>query len=126
MKRRYMRSEQVNGVGLAENEPSELHPSGEAPTEAGYVFPASFAQQRLWFLDRFSPGDTAYLIPWSLRLTGPLDSSALEKSLDEIVRRHEVLRTGTFDLENGEPPVQVVQASQKASPVPRLVSLDCV
>lgn len=68
--------------------------------------PLSFAQQRLWFLDQFEPGSIAYNIPTAFRLSGPLDVSALEQSLAEIVRRHEVLRT-TFAAVNGEP-IQVI------------------
>ena len=68
--------------------------------------PLSFAQQRLWFLDRFEPGCNAYNMPGAVRISGLLDQAALEKSLEEIVRRHETLRT-TFPLRGGEP-VQVV------------------
>lgn len=68
--------------------------------------PLSFAQQRLWFLDRFEPGGHAYNMPGAVRISGLLDQAALEKSLEEIVRRHETLRT-TFPLRGGEP-VQVV------------------
>ena len=70
--------------------------------------PLSFAQQRLWFLDQLEPGSHAYNMPGAVRISGSLDQAALEKSLDEIVRRHETLRT-TFPLRGGEP-VQVVAA----------------
>ncbi|HEV7517091.1 MAG TPA: amino acid adenylation domain-containing protein, partial [Thermoanaerobaculia bacterium] len=66
----------------------------------------SFAQQRLWFLDRLSPENATYNVPGLLRLEGRLDGPALERSLSEIVRRHEILRT-TFH-ETGWEPVQVV------------------
>src|SRR5450631_3455681 len=71
-----------------------------------YVFPSTFAQQRLWFLERLQPGGTSYLIPWSLRISGNLNPDALQRSLNEIVRRHEILRT-TFSWKDGAP-VQVV------------------
>ncbi|HEY3871110.1 MAG TPA: amino acid adenylation domain-containing protein [Actinocrinis sp.] len=65
-------------------------------------FPLSCAQERLWFLDQADRGSTAYVMPGGLRLHGPLDTMALRRALDEIVRRHEVLRT-TFPDEGGVP-----------------------
>src|SRR5918911_5499780 len=64
--------------------------------------PLSFAQQRLWFIDQLEPGNPAYNIPSALRLTGQLNIQALEQSLNEIIRRHESLRT-SFAIINGEP-----------------------
>jgi amino acid adenylation domain-containing protein len=64
--------------------------------------PLSLAQQRLWFLDRFAPGNPFYNIHLAFRLRGPLDIAALERSLDEMGRRHEALRT-TFPDRDGEP-----------------------
>src|SRR6185369_8493046 len=69
------------------------------------VLPLSFAQQRLWFLDQLEPG-AAYNLSGRLHLVGRLDTAALEASLNEIVRRHEALRT-IFSTRNGEP-VQIV------------------
>ena len=66
-----------------------------------WIFPLSFSQQRLWLLEQLDPGSTSYSIPWALRLTGALHAEALEKSLNEIVRRHEALRS-TFREVNGE------------------------
>ena len=82
----------------------------EAPGRHGFVFPASFAQRRLWFLNQFDPMSSAYNIPFPMRLNIPLDRGALERSLQEIVRRHESLRT-TFTTQDGEP-VQVVAPAQ--------------
>jgi amino acid adenylation domain-containing protein len=73
----------------------------------GSPLPASFAQQRLWIIDRMEPGSTAYNMPLALRLRGPLDALALGRALAEVVRRHEVLRT-TFGDAGGEP-FQVVR-----------------
>jgi amino acid adenylation domain-containing protein len=78
------------------------------PTERTGALPLSFAQERLWFLDRLEPGSTAYNVPMAWRLGGVLDQAALERSLSEIVRRHEALRT-TFTAVDGSP-VQVVAA----------------
>ena len=55
--------------------------------------PLSFAQQRFWFLDRLEPGNIAYQIVEAIQITGILNLKALEQTLQEIVRRHEVLRT---------------------------------
>jgi len=65
-------------------------------------FPLSFAQQRLWFLDRLMPGEPLYNIPGGVRLRGALDVPLLAWSLSAIVGRHEVLRTAFLELE-GEP-----------------------
>jgi amino acid adenylation domain-containing protein len=64
--------------------------------------PLSFAQERMWFLDRLEPGGTAYNLPVALRLRGALDVAALAAALGEVVRRHEALRT-TFAEAGGEP-----------------------
>ena len=65
------------------------------------VFPASFAQQRLWFIDQFAPGGVAYNMTLALQLEGVLDHSALERSINELVNRHEGLRT-TFSTDGGQ------------------------
>jgi amino acid adenylation domain-containing protein len=74
--------------------------------------PLSFAQQRLWFLDQLQPGGTFYNISAAIRLRGKLDVCALDRCLQEIIRRHEVLRT-TFTSVDGRP-VQVIRESHKA------------
>ena len=76
------------------------------PVSRDKDLPLSFAQQRLWFLDQLEPESTAYHVPWVLRLRGPLNVSALEESLGEIVKRHEALRT-RFSMAAGEP-VQII------------------
>ena len=78
----------------------------DAPSPSGPDVPASFAQQRLWFLDQIDPGQAVYIIDYALRITGPLDVTVLERAVNEILRRHDSLRT-TIATRNGEP-VQVV------------------
>src|SRR6185369_11637025 len=68
--------------------------------------PLSYGQQRLWFLDQLEPGNPVYNLPTGVRLRGALQLSALERSLNEIIRRHEALRTRFLTLD-GEP-VQVI------------------
>jgi amino acid adenylation domain-containing protein len=63
-------------------------------------FPLSFAQQRLWFLDRLHPDSSSYNLAFGVRLSGVLDITALEKTLNEIVRRHETLRTSFTVVED--------------------------
>lgn len=68
---------------------------------AGSTFPpASFAQEGLWFLNQLEPDSPAYNVPLTVRLDGALNIAALEKSLSEVVNRHETLRT-TFRVESG-------------------------
>jgi amino acid adenylation domain-containing protein/FkbM family methyltransferase len=71
--------------------------------------PLSLGQERLWFLEQLDPGNIAYNMVAALRLKGQINKITLEQSLNEIVRRHEVLRT-TFPTENGQP-VQVISSS---------------
>jgi natural product biosynthesis luciferase-like monooxygenase protein/amino acid adenylation domain-containing protein/FkbM family methyltransferase len=85
------------------------------PTADVFAFPASFAQERLWFTEQMNPGDSAYTIPIALRLDGPLDVAALNRSVQAIIARHEALRT-TFLLLDGQL-LQTV-ASSLTIPVP--------
>ncbi len=62
--------------------------------------PLSVAQEQLWFLDRLVPGNIFYNIPVIVRLSGPLDAHAFARSIGELVRRHEILRT-TFAVVDG-------------------------
>ncbi|WP_157762223.1 non-ribosomal peptide synthetase [Nocardia yamanashiensis] len=90
--------------------------------------PLSPAQQRMWFLNRFedhgdgvvSAGSAAYNLPLALRLTGSLDVAALSAALDDVVTRHEVLRTVYPETPRG--PVQVVSFIGDAS-LPRLTTV---
>ncbi|HKV08641.1 MAG TPA: amino acid adenylation domain-containing protein, partial [Thermoanaerobaculia bacterium] len=72
------------------------------PRVPGEGLPLSFAQQRLWFLDRLAPGSAYYNVPSAVRFTGDLDERALGAAFNEIVRVHESLRT-TFHAVDGRP-----------------------
>ncbi|MDC0706903.1 amino acid adenylation domain-containing protein [Stigmatella sp. ncwal1] len=76
------------------------------PVPRGGEVPLSFAQERLWFMDQLEPGSALFNVPIALRFQGQLDATALEKSLQEIIRRHEVLRTNF--VATGDKPVQVI------------------
>jgi amino acid adenylation domain-containing protein len=85
---------------------SQRRPAGGAGiprTAAGPgPFPLSFAQQRFWFLTQLSPASAAFNCSEIHRLRGPLDVVLLERSLNEVVRRHDVLRT-RFEIVDGVP-----------------------
>ncbi|MBV8201787.1 MAG: AMP-binding protein, partial [Acidobacteria bacterium] len=76
--------------------------------------PLSFAQQRLWFIDQMQPGSVNYNLPMPLRLAGRLDLPLLERTLSEVVRRHEVLRT-RFETVEGRA-VQVIEPPRLVRP----------
>ncbi len=76
--------------------------------------PLSYGQRRLWLLDQFQPGSAFYNMNLAMQLDGPLDTAALEGSLNEIVRRHSVLRT-TFIATPGGEPAQVVAPELRLS-----------
>jgi amino acid adenylation domain-containing protein len=80
--------------------PIEPAPRIQAP-------PLSFAQRRLWFIEYLEPA--VYHMPAAIKVTGPIDHRALERSLNEIVRRHESLRT-TFHLADGEPVQRIAES----------------
>ncbi|MCA1567661.1 MAG: amino acid adenylation domain-containing protein [Acidobacteria bacterium] len=93
----------------------------DSSAEEVFVFPLSFAQRRLWFLHQLEPTSAAYNMPFVSRLTGRLNTSALEAAFNELVIRHEILRT-TFEVLDGEP-VQVVAASLARGLVLPLIDL---
>jgi amino acid adenylation domain-containing protein len=90
-------SQQVNGASPIET---------MAPVSRDESMPLSFAQQRLWFLAQLAPGNPFYNIPVALRLRGELNLEALGQAINEIVRRHESLRT-RIEVKESEP-VQVI------------------
>ncbi len=80
------------------------------------VLPLSFAQQRLWFLHQFEPDSTSNNMPVVVHFVGSLNIEALERSLQEVVRRHEVLRT-TFPAVDGQPTLLIADNVEIALPV---------
>jgi amino acid adenylation domain-containing protein len=90
---KYLRGE------LAEQSAS---PRSIPPRPPGAIPQLSFAQERLWFLDQLNPESALYNVPLAVRLSGPLNPKTIEQSVNEIVRRHESLRTTFLNVE-GQP-----------------------
>jgi amino acid adenylation domain-containing protein len=105
---------------LREGEGTAAPPLVPQPRPAAGI-PLSFAQQRLWFLDRLEPESSFYNVPVAVRLHGSLHPAALGAALREIVRRHEALRT-RFPEVDGRP-VQAVADDNAAAP-PLLPGID--
>jgi len=97
-----------NFAPLVQSHDNDAQPAG---SKDSFFYPASFAQQRLWFIDQLEPGLSTYNVPAAVRIQGQLDADVLQKSFQEIANRHESLRT-TFMAEGGEPQ-QVIHAELK-------------
>ncbi|MEU8622513.1 amino acid adenylation domain-containing protein [Streptomyces sp. NPDC048623] len=95
-------AERLDGAAAARPAP--------APAERPDAVPLSFAQRRLWFINRMDPTSPLYNIPMVLRLRGALDRDALAAALADVVSRHESLRT-VFPATDGEPRQAVCEAS---------------
>src|SRR5206468_2617133 len=102
-------------VGLAESVPLRRRGDREAPL--------SFPQARLWMLNQLDPSSPAYNIPLAIRLSGRLDTAALQSALSEIVLRHEVLRT-TIEMRDGAPVQTVHDALPAPLPICDLTAVD--
>ena len=105
--------ERTSVAELAE-EIDQLHAAPTLPplakvTRDGKPLPLSFAQQRLWFLDRLKPGDSAYNVPSAVDVEGELCLTTLQQSLQGVTDRHEVLRT-VIGIRDGRPE-QLIQDS---------------
>jgi len=92
------------------------------PVSRDQDLPLSFAQQRLWFLQQLSPDSHSYNLLDALRLEGNLNLLALEQSLSELIRRHEILRT-TFPMVEGQPIQRIAPPSPVSLPLEDLQSL---
>ena len=98
----------------------QVPPLVSVPRDGGLAL--SFAQQRLWFLAQLEPDSPIYNVPIALRLTGPLDIHVLQKSFQEVVRRHEVLRT-TFVMVKDQPRQAIAHEPVLSVPVLDLTGL---
>ncbi|MFB2923836.1 amino acid adenylation domain-containing protein [Aerosakkonema funiforme] len=92
----------------------ELPPIVSVPREGNLTL--SFAQQRLWFANQLMPGNSAYNMPAAVRLFGSLNVKALEQSLNEVIKRHESLRTSFIEI-NGEPVQQIAPTLTLTIPI---------
>ncbi|WP_335743621.1 non-ribosomal peptide synthase/polyketide synthase [Rhodococcus oxybenzonivorans] len=97
---------------LAQPVPGGPRPALTAVTRPEHI-PLSLAQQRMWFLNQFDTTSPAYNLPFAVRLSGVLDARALASAVDDVVARHESLRTVFPDTPDG--PAQVVLASADAA-----------
>ena len=97
-----VRKQRQSGSASKSLSARENDPAAIVPIPRTEPISLSFAQQRLWFLDQLQGGSTAYNMPAALHLAGSLDVAALERTLSEMMRRHESLRT-TFPMQNGSP-----------------------
>ncbi|MHC0062944.1 non-ribosomal peptide synthase/polyketide synthase [Nostoc sp. UIC 10890] len=95
-------SELARSLGQLQQQELQLTSLPILPRVSNTELPLSYAQTRLWFLDQFEPNSSFYNIPLALHLVGTLNQVALEKSLEEIIHRHEALRTN-FITVDGKP-----------------------
>ena len=86
------------------------------PIPAGFEYPLSLQQRRLWFYEQLQPGTPAYNVPRAIRLRGPLDRDALGRALQSLVNRHETLRT-TFQSVDEQPTQRVNATSPLRIPI---------
>lgn len=107
-----MKQENPRTLATTDAEQTDLRPPAIERRPAGAPAPMSFGQRQLWFLQQTAPRSCVYNVSAAARLTGPLNVDALRKSLEEITRRHEILRT-RFYLDGDEP----VQAAQPEADV---------
>ena len=97
-------SQQIENLTVNKNDTTTPVSS---PNPFAEKIPLSFAQIRLWFLEQLEPGKITYTIPFALSITGALNIAALEASLNQIVKRHEVLRTSFITVEGK--PQQIIE-----------------
>src|SRR5262249_11588829 len=98
-------------IEAARKDSSALIAPPIVPMSRNGAAPLSFGQQSFWFLDSLTPNTSAYNLAFAVRLKGHLETAALQQALDELMTRHEAMRT-TFAVVDGQP-VQIVQQDQK-------------
>jgi amino acid adenylation domain-containing protein len=96
----------------ARSEAPVASPPPILPAPRDGALPLSFAQERMWLLEQLQPGGARYAVPYAVRLRGPVDAAVLERCVEELVARHEALRT-TFPTVEGSP-------RQVVAPPPRV------
>jgi acyl-CoA synthetase (AMP-forming)/AMP-acid ligase II/thioesterase domain-containing protein/NADP-dependent 3-hydroxy acid dehydrogenase YdfG len=89
--------------------------AGAGQAEEALAFPASYAQERMWFCYRLDPQDVSYNVPLLLQLTGELDTNALQAAINDLIARHETLRTTFAESDGG---LQQIVAEQLVLPMP--------
>ncbi|MCG8364581.1 MAG: amino acid adenylation domain-containing protein, partial [Pseudanabaenales cyanobacterium] len=124
--RRLFESPTVAGVSelieaARRDEQGQIAPPIQIISRAGHL-PLSFAQQRLWFLDQLEAGETPYNMTAAVRLTGRLNVAALDRVVQEIIQRHEILRT-SFPMVDGAPCQVIVPSLTATLPVINLQEL---
>ena len=113
-------SELADCIAVAQGQTSAVESSAIVPVAHNTDLPLSFAQQRLWFLDQLVSGNPFYNMPFAWHVRGQLDVLTLQSSLNEIIHRHETLRTCFLSV-NGQP-TQWIASSLELT----LVTIDLV
>ncbi|WP_223278137.1 non-ribosomal peptide synthetase [Nostoc sp. 'Peltigera membranacea cyanobiont' 232] len=105
-------AEEIDKLLSQSDQDDNLAKDAILPIKNRHNLPLSFAQQRLWFLDKLEPHNPAYNIVVGFRIDGDLNQQALHQSLQDIINRHEILRTN-FSQDNYGNPVQVIHQSNQ-------------
>ncbi|HEX5872406.1 MAG TPA: condensation domain-containing protein, partial [Longimicrobium sp.] len=95
--KRLLLEKRIQGTAKPTTPKNAIRKAGGGP-----VFPMSYAQERLWFLDQMEPGNPFYNIPMACLISARVDVPTLERAMTELVTRHESLRT-VYGLVDGEP-----------------------
>jgi amino acid adenylation domain-containing protein len=112
----------AEGIEAARQKQSKPASLPIVPVPCGQESPLSFSQMRFWLLNQLQPNSFIHNCTHGFRLEGPLNVKALEQTFEEIVRRHEVLRT-TFSMSNGEPSQRVAEQWSIKLPMIELTEL---